>query len=328
MTCKKHMLAILAGAVFITIVSGPCHAQEQAQAESKETKSVLSENGLNLDVAVDTVITEAEKAAVGVLIDLFKNPKDVFLTNCSPGKIKSGKCNIGREHGWLFDLAPDVKIKTGSSDTFESIVGKITGNFMLFDLDSPASQGLPITSSSTPIPNLSKPVHVFPISLGVETTRYFDTVSGLAEVGYVPFDLNGGIPNFQLGVDAKLGVFLQGGYKFDAVGKTRSGGAKDESSEKPDSALGRIKTVASYRFELPVPLGAFDTTLTNTPHATGWYNFIDNEFYYSVGISSELELSKSSGGRKTLWDFTVEHGSGEPNFNTGTQFSTGLKITF
>lgn len=323
MICKQKLLAVLTAAALATIAHVTAHAQQD------NSGSVLSENGLTLDVAVDTVITETEKAAVGVLIDLFKNPKDVFWTNCAPDKIASGKCNIGREHGWLFDLAPDVKIKTGSNDTFESIVGKITGNFMLFDLDSPADQGLPITSSSTPIPNLSKPVHVFPISLGVETTRYFDTVSGLVEIGYVPFDLNSGIPNFRLGDNVELGVFLQGGYKFDAVGKTRSGGAKDESSEEPDSALGRIKTEARYEFkELPIPLGAYETKLINTPRATGWYNFIDNEFYYSVGFSSQLLLSKGDGDRKTVWDFTVEHGSGEPNFNTGTQFSTGLKITF
>ncbi len=325
MALKNRMLAILGGTVFTLIVSELGLAQEQTEA-----KSVLSENKLILDVAVETVVTEAEKAAVGVLIDLFKNPRDVFWTNCSPKTISSGKCNLGREHGWLFDLAPDVKIKTGSDDTFESIVGKITGNFMIFDLDSPAQQNpdLPPDLPQTPIPTLSKPVHVFPISLGVETTRYFDTVSGIVEVGYQPFVMNGGNPKFQLGKNAILGVFLQGGYKFDAVGKTRSGGAKDESSEEPDSALGRIKTLASYSFELPIPLGAYETSLINTPRATGWYNFVDNEFYYSVGLSSELELAKSDGGRRTVWDFTVEHGSGEPNFNTGTQFSTGLKVTF
>jgi hypothetical protein len=92
--------------------------------------------GLRFDTAVQALRTEAEKEAIGFVFDLFKDPEEVFWTNCGPEEIRSGRCNHGRSHGWLFDLAPDVRVNTGNEDAFQSIVAKVSGNFMIFSLQS------------------------------------------------------------------------------------------------------------------------------------------------------------------------------------------------
>jgi hypothetical protein len=45
-------------------------------------------------------------------------------------------------------------------------------------------------------------------------------------------------------------------------------------------------------------------------------------------LSVGLVLLGSGGERSTLWEFTVQEGSGEPNFTQGTQYGTGLKLQY
>ena len=64
------------------------------------------------------------------------------------------------------------------------------------------------------------------------------------------------------------------------------------------------------------------------PSATGWYEFLHDEFYYTLELSVGIILIEAGEDRRTLWEFTVQDGSGEPNFTEGTQFGTGLKVVY
>jgi hypothetical protein len=281
----------------------------------------------HLDTAVQGLITETEQEAVGLVFDLFKNQEEVFWTNCSPAEIHSGRCNIGRSTGWLFDLSPDVRVNTGTEDAFQSIVGKISGNFMVFSLESLGPDVSPV-----PLPDLSKLVHVFPISAGVETTADADTLNVIGEIGYVPFHFGSkarlGGNELRLGINPRWGVFLQGGQKVRQEAEFATGGARDESGEQEGDGIGRLKSLASMQLLFPMRLLGFSTGLLVEPGATGWYDFVNDEVYYSLELSLGIVLLGQGGERSTLWEFTVQDGSGEPNFTEGTQFGTGLKLVY
>ena len=75
------------------------------------------------------------------------------------------------------DLAPDIDIESGSEDTFQSIVAKVTGNYVNYGLIDPAEVGLP--PGKAPTIDYGRLMHVFPISAGIETTRHADAVNGI-----------------------------------------------------------------------------------------------------------------------------------------------------
>jgi len=279
------------------------------------------------DAALQALTTEARKEALGFTANLFKDQREVFIANCGPGEIQSGRCNVGRSTGWLFDLSPDIAINTGTEDAFQSIVGKISGNFMLFSLTSLGDDISPV-----PLPDLSKPLHVVPISAGVETTADGDTLNVVGEIGYVPFHFGSsarlGRNDLRLGINPRIGVFLQGGQKLrdDAVFAT--GGARDQSGEAKGKGIGRVKSAASMQLLFPMQAFGLPTGLTVQPSATGWYDFVNDKVYYSLELSLGIILLGAGGERSTLWEFTIQDGSGEPNFTEGTQFGTGLKLVY
>jgi hypothetical protein len=303
-----------------------CVALGWAATAQAQNSSFEKFGGLHLDTAVQALRTEAETEAVGFVFDLFKNPDEIFATNCLSIEIQTGRCNFGRSTGWLFDLAPDVHVNTGNDEAFQSIVAKVSGNFMVFSLEQRTD------ISPIPIPDPSKLVHVFPISAGIETDNNADTLNAVAELGYVPFKFSGGTNfvgnNLRLGINPRVGFFLQGGDKLRDETKTGSGGSKDDSSEEQGKGIGRLKSVAEMDLLFPLRLLGAETGLQLQPSATGWYDFINNQFYYSLKLSVGLALLGSGGERSTLWEFTIQEGSGEPNFTQGTQYGTGLKLQY
>ena len=77
------------------------------------------------------------------------------------------------------------------------------------------------------------------------------------------------------------------------------------------------------------PEKLFTEDRARAERATGWYEFLDGEFYYALRVSAGFVLLESpTRKRETLWQFAIEKGSGEPNFNEGNQYGTALKIVF
>lgn len=312
----KRALLLLVLCVFVAPVT-IARAQETASWDL---------GAFHLDTAVQALRTEAQKEAVGFVFNLFKNQQEVFYSDITQCR-RSNSCNLGRTHGWLFDLAPDIRINTGTEDAFQSIVGKISGNFIMFSLRPPRPGGSPL-----PTPDPHKLIHVFPLSAGIETTANGDTLNAVGEFGYVPFKFSGG-PRFggndlRLGINPHVGFFVQGGQKLRQEAVLETGGARDESSEAEGKGIARLKSVASMQLLFPMRLLGLNRGISVEPSAIGWYDLVNEEVYYSLKLSMGIALLGSGGERSTLWEFTIQDGSGEPNFTEGTQFGTGLKLVY
>jgi hypothetical protein len=267
-----------------------------------------------LSVSAQTITAKGEELAVGLLIKYLDelNAAEIEGVSCSPAP-----CTFPT----YYFLKPDIKVEAAEEGLFQSIVAKLSGEVMITSasLDNEGFVDLGIR-------------HVFPLSAGVETTRFGDSYAALAEIGYVPY-----YPHFMnqpfvedtqldLGIDLRFGVFLQAGYKFAGGDEERSGGSEDESSEPVRDELLRAK--GDFRFNLLLPninpLSDTGTSMLMT-WATGWYDIAHDAFYHSIGATLRLDIPTSEA---TYMDFTVEDGSGAPNFNTGTQFSAGLTMAF
>jgi len=214
---------------------------------------------------------------------------------------------------WLTDISPEIKIQTGDQDSFNGIIAKAVGYHAIFSYT---------TINGILAPDSQKYFSVFPFSVGIETNRNFDNMNGLFEIGYMPFQKIG--DRYFLGLDPILCIFLQGGYKFKLNDpEIETGGAKDESKEKPDNGLFRTKLGGKADFILFRSETDFKFSLSVIPEGWVWYDFINDDWYHQViGI---LRLSIS--GDKHF-DFKYENGSGAPNFNEGQQFSANLTINF
>jgi hypothetical protein len=216
----------------------------------------------------------------------------------------------------LFLITPDISIKSGNGDAFSSISAKLTGLTMLFDTISVAGR---VT------PNTAKTFHTFPLSLGIETNNKFNVVNGIAELGWVPWyqAASRNTPDFLK--RTKFGIFIQGGYKFavDTTGKQAVGGEIDQSKEKTDNAIFRVKgsfgidTKSLFHFS-GVGVGLVGST-------DGWYDFLNSEIYYTIQGKLRLYLTESE---DKFFDFQYQKGSGAPNFNQGDQYGIGLTVTF
>jgi hypothetical protein len=289
----------------------------------------------SVDAAVTALQTEAEKSAVGFAADLIKNPSRVFVVNCMESEIRAGRCNQGRDYGWYVDLAPDVHVLTGSQDAFQSIVGKISGRFMFARLASPQELGLGSDFPEGKILNYDRLLHVFPLSAGIETTRTGDTTNAVGEFGYVPYLLTPintwsqvQTNKIVLGVNPRIGIFVQGGQKLRQRAALDTGGARDDSGETEGKGIARLKSLASMELFFPTRFAGERTGIRVAPAAIGWYDLINDEVYYTLKLSIGFEWLGEGNKRNTLWEFTVQDGSGEPNFTEGTQFGTGLKFVY
>ena len=108
------------------------------------------------------------------------------------------------------NASPQVEMLTGDEDAFQGVVAKLTGNIVnarIIKLKDPQGNKLPgfVVDRETGI------IAVFPTSIGVESNGGFRNVNALGEIGLVPlFPGQYKRANLQY----RVGVFLQGGYKF------------------------------------------------------------------------------------------------------------------
>jgi len=264
-----------------------CCSASLARAQESATTDT------NLSFAV--VRTQLEQQALAVAARVLpKINEEVFVDNES----------------WIGSFAPDVEVRTGGNDTFDSFIAKFSG----FMFSAPTRDG-------TELIDLSGFLHVIPLSAGFETGRNFDDVAALVEVGWVPIgSRQPDRERFGFAEERRFGIFLQGGYKFDnnsdELEVENEGGNANESFEETESAVVRVKATLAYG----VTLG----NVSLIPVATGWYDIANSELYYRIEMPLRIHLS--SDGKYAL-EFKYEKGSGAPAFNEGEQFGVGLAFT-
>jgi len=249
-----------------------------------------------LSVSIGTVVTELEKVALRYAIEYAENLGE-----------KDFSYNYERS---LLYFTPFIRIETGDDETLNSVIAKVTGNMLIFST---------ITIDDVVTIN-TEFFHAFPISLGLETSNRFDNINILGEIGYVPW-YQGIIP--KIVKKTKVGLFIQGGYKVKRTDPAVTIGiGEDESAEEPNSGLLRLKGSVGFSPEIVLDKES-GIGLGLLGSADGWYDIVNNEFYYSVQATGRLILSDGK-----YFDTVYELGSGSPNFNQGSQFSANLTITF
>lgn len=209
-------------------------------------------------------------------------------------------------------IYPEMYLQTGTQDAFSSITVRATALFNKFQVTH-------IRGFATPDPR--KVMHNFPISVGAETNNLFNILNGIVEAGYVPWYR--GATSSKLLQRTKVGVFLQAGHKFfiDSSGNTAIGGEKDESEERVNRTIARVKGSFGIDSKTIVKINGLDVGLVGT--ADVWYDFINGATYYRIDGRGRFFLDK-----ERYIDIIYQKGSGAPNFNTGDQFGVGLTITF
>lgn len=259
-------------------------------------------------INIGAIKTTLKEKAIGIGIDYAKALNDILAENTP---ITSGD-------KWLFTVAPEINVITGNEDAFSSINAKVSGLFMVHHGDT--------TIAGIPTPNSARGFNTFPLSLGIESNNKFNIINGIAEIGWVPWyqvAADNGTPNWLKWT--KFGVFLQGGYKFklDTPGRVAIGGEIDESMEKKDHEIFRVKGSFGVDTKKLFEIGAVGVGLVGT--ADGWYDFLNSAIYYTVQGTVRLYLTEN---RDKFFDFKYQKGSGAPNFNEGDQYGMGLTVTF
>jgi hypothetical protein len=260
-----------------------------------------AQNELSLDIA--TVKTTFKNTALGIGIDYLKQYNNI-------DKQVNGK------KGFL-SITPELTAKIGTSDVFSQLIVKLSGFYL---------KGKVIELEGVKLIDSKSTMHVFPISVGVESNADFTFINTIAEAGYVPYYQGQG--NNKISDFLKLtqiSVFLQAGYKnkIDTVKAANIVGGKiDESEEQINNGLLRSKV------NITLDTKNFFTDkdkpgLGLIGRATWWYDFLNSKTYYRLEGKVRLYLVKNK-----YFDFTYEKGSGAPNFNQGEQFGAGLSITF
>jgi hypothetical protein len=250
------------------------------------------------ELSLMAIRTDAEKAAVAIAAKYVKS-------------LNVEQLLIGE--GFLTSFTPQVEIKAGSEGTFSGILASVSGFHAIF-------QTTEINGVETP--DSSKYFSVFSFSGGIETDQYLDNISLLAEVGYSPLlKLDN---TYFLGLNPKIGLFAQGGYKLGiGTSETKTGGAEDKSAEDPNSALLRLKLGGDADFRLLDFGDNNEFSIDLNPVAWLWYDVLHSQIYYNFKGTISLNLDG-----QTSYDINYEFGSGAPNFNQGGEFSTGLTIRF
>lgn len=253
-----------------------------------------------LTIDLGTVKTANKNTAVNVGISYFRSldsiwrSKDLYFT---------GKHSI-------FSFNPEFNVRFGTQDAFSSIQAKLVGSFMSFKMTD--FEGF--TS-----PDFSKTVNVFPVAIGVETNSSFTTYNGIIEAGYTPYWKSVGASELLKHTDFSL--FVQGGYKFrgDSVATQLTGGAKDESAEKVQSSILRVKS--SLGIDTKGLIKAQGVTFGLTGKADVWYDVINTRFYHKVDAIARFYLSNGA------WiDAIYSKGAGAPTFNNSDQYGVGFKV--
>lgn len=247
-----------------------------------------------LSVNLSAVRTDQGNSALSLGLSYIPN-----LSFTGKEKLKFGKHSI-------LTVNPEVQIMSGSADAFSSITAKITGLEVLFKTHNVGK----IVS-----PDVTKTVHTFPFSLGIESSSRFNFVNALFEAGYVPW--YGASATDTWLKHTKFGVFLQAGYKF----KTDSIDIADQSQEALNSGIFRVKGSASVDTKALISIQNLRLGLAGTGDV--WYDFLNAATYYRVAGALRMYLSADN-----YMDFQIQKGSGAPLFNKGEQWGVGLNISF
>lgn len=258
-----------------------------------------------LCVSIGALKTELERSALKFALKYVED----FSTYTQNNQEKS-----------LIYYTPDINIETGSEDSFSSIVAKMSAVYLYFGTTTIAGYETPKTEDL---------VHVVPISLGFESNRGFTNVAGLVEMGYIPWYQNQALKSESRFVRelarTSVGVFAQGGYKFDAQSADSigaEGGEVDQSEENADDGILRLKLSAKYgRTLLLDPKQGFGIGVVAA--GDGWCDIWNAEVYHRVQASFRIMLSKTRS-----FDLVYENGSGTPNFNKGKQFSANITVLY
>lgn len=311
---SKINKCFLLSATCVILLCKPSFSQEETKTSQ-------------LDIALQSILSEAESTAVAAAIKLTQFPVEIYESGCFGANVNCSQFSV---NGWLLDLVPEVDITAGENGAFQNINGKITGNFITGEVITAAEAGLPVSNPDIVVLNTSGPLHIFPISIGAETTRFFNSTAVIGETGYVPFNTNFGKSIFgnelQLGLNPYLGFFLQGGYKFEGSNAALKGNSTDQSGEATNEWIARAKVDFRYDQPLaPIPLLGLTASPKVMTQATGWYDIRNNNFHHSVSVGIQFKLSDE---QNTNFELKFEDGSGEPNFNTGSQFTSALSWTF
>jgi hypothetical protein len=265
--------------------------------------------------SIGTLRTEAARAAVRLAVKYAKEYESIFAIQDTAGMRAGART-------WFFDASPQVAMLTGDEDAFQGVVAKLTGNLVNARVIKLRDERTGTELPGYVIDRERGVIVVLPTSIGVESDGGFRTVNALGEVGFVPlFPRQYTRPNVQY----RLGVFLQGGYKFrvDSISDTTAteGGGQDESEEEPESGLFRSRATA--HLNLGVPFSPLQGNVRLLGEGSAWYDFLNTKVYYRLDATVRLPLDEDK-----HFDFTFERGSGAPNFNTGEQFSANLTIVF
>lgn len=256
-----------------------------------------------LELSIGSIKTELKKNAIdfGIKyvesIDSLIKRKGIFL---------AGKTS-------LFQATPEINVQSGTEDAFSSIDIKLQGLFIFFKTTTVAGIMTPCTDCL---------LHTLPIATGIETNNNFNVINGILEVGYMPwYQSMQKMP--RLIRSTKIGVFVQGGQKFDwsNVDNTPIGGELDESKEKIDEAIFRVKGTFAIDTKNLFP----KSSIGIVGGADGWYDMLNDEIYYT--LSGKLRFYFSN-NKKRFFDIKYQKGSGAPNFNQGDQYGMGLTVTF
>lgn len=261
----------------------------------------------NTQIQLGTIKTELKNNAISVGIKYLKSLDSTF---------KQQDILIAKNKS-LFKISPSFNVQTGTEDIFSNIDAKL--NFLFLKFATTTVDGI-----VTPDPG--KLLHCFPFAAGVESNHTFSFVNAIAEGGYVPWyqsPVNNKIPDWVK--HTKLGLFVQTGYKFeiDQSDSLNIGGELEEGKEKTDEILFRGKGIFVIDTQRLFSMNGVGVGLTG--NATGWYDLMNEEFYYSLEGCLRFYLASD---KSKYFDLKYQKGSGAPNFNTGDQFGMNLTVTF
>lgn len=260
-----------------------------------------------LELSLGTLKTELKQNAIDFGIRYVKSLDSLF----SEQDIFLARRNS------LFQATPEFNVQSGTDDAFSSIDIKMTGLFMFFKTTTISTIETPCTACY---------MHLLPISLGVESNSTFTSINGILEFGYVPWYQSARMDSVASWIKhTKVGVFFQGGYKFDldSNGIDVVGGQIDESKEKINSEIFRIKGSFGVDSKSLFELNGVGFGLVMSSDV--WYDFLNSEIYYTVSGKARFYLTQNN---DRFFDLKYQKGSGAPNFNEGDQFGLGLTLAF
>lgn len=248
--------------------------------------------------------TDLKRAAIGFSIDYLRSVDSI---------IGEREVLVIKDKS-IFQIMPAFHIQTGSEDAASSIEAKITGLLLAFKTRQ--------LSNGVTIPDFGRAFASFPFSAGIETNDRFSFVNSVAEAGFVPVFT--GRSNSDILKHTRIGVYLQGGYKFkttDSLATSAQGGDKDASLEDVNSPILRAHGSILLDTKGVVPIGT--AKLGVVASAEGWQDFLNGAFYSRIDAILRLYVSQTY-----MLDFIYQYGSGAPLFNEARQVGVGLTAKF